>query len=169
MPVQPLLRPQQSGSSSSSNRQQMPAGLTPQQQTMLQSFAESSGMGMGVGMGGAGPSMIPSSARAQMVPTPDASQFKHFQAIYPIYIDISRPHKNGERRVNKARAVRWPKAQEIAEALARIPGLKPVFEPEKTHPRDWANPGRVRVLIKEKDGKLCNKQIPDSGSCSPHA
>ena len=42
-----------------------------------------------------------------------------------------------------------PLAREIVDAVQAIDGgkgrLKTVFEPGKTHPRDWANPGRVRV------------------------
>ena len=34
-----------------------------------------------------------------------------------------------------------------------------MFEPDKTHPKDWANPGRVRVLLKGKDGKLTDPDI----------
>lgn len=104
----------------------------------------------------------PSGSQAKVIPTSDVGKFKHYQVIYPIYIDARRPHKNGERRVSRAKAVKFPKAQEIAEVCGRYFGLSPVYEPEKTHPRDWANPGRVRVLIKDQDGKLTNSSIPDS-------
>ena len=40
-------------------------------------------------------------------------------------------------------------------------GLKTVFEPGKMHPKDWANPGRVRVLVKE-DGKARNARVKNS-------
>ncbi|GAM35295.1 signal recognition particle 19 kDa protein [Talaromyces pinophilus] len=33
------------------------------------------------------------------------------------------------------------------------------FEPEKLHPKDWANPGRVRVLLKDEDGNLLNPRV----------
>ncbi len=45
-------------------------------------------------------------------------------------------------------AIKNPLAREIVDAVQLL-GLKTVFEPGKTHPRDWANPGRVRVLVKE--------------------
>lgn len=99
---------------------------------------------------------------AQVQYTSDPSAFKHYQVIYPIYIDANRPHKNGERRVNKKRAVKYPQAQEMGEACGRFLGLKVCYEPEKTHPRDWQNPGRIRVLIKEQDGSLVNSSIKDS-------
>lgn len=35
------------------------------------------------------------------------------------------------------------------DAVAGL-GLHVVFEPGKMHPRDWGNPGRVRVLVKEE-------------------
>ena len=40
-------------------------------------------------------------------------------------------------------------------------GLKTVFEPGKMHPKDWANPGRVRVLVKE-EGKVRNSRVKNS-------
>jgi signal recognition particle subunit SRP19 len=101
--------------------------------------------------------------KPNIITTDEASRFKHYQVIYPIYIDARFAHKNGERRVSKARAVKYPKAQEIAEVCGRVLGLAPVFEPEKTHPRDWQNPGRVRILIKDKaSGRLLNPAIKDS-------
>jgi len=50
-------------------------------------------------------------------------------------------------------------AREIVDAVQLL-GLKTVFEPGKMHPKDWANPGRVRVLVKEggkaRSGKVKN-------------
>jgi len=56
--------------------------------------------------------------------------------------------------VPKRLAVANPLARTIVDAIQSlsIPSLQIAFEPAKTHPRDWANPGRVRVLIKQ-DGK----------------
>jgi len=45
-------------------------------------------------------------------------------------------------------------------------GLKTVFEPAKTHPKDWSNPGRVRVLVKE-GGKARVAGVRNSMSCLP--
>lgn len=51
-------------------------------------------------------------------------------------------------------AVPNPLAREIVDAVAGLGlGGQVVFEPGKCHPKDWANPGRVRVLLKE-DGKV---------------
>ncbi len=50
--------------------------------------------------------------------------------------------------MGKEEAVSNPLAREIVDAVQML-GLKTVFEPAKTHPKDWSNPGRVRVLVKE--------------------
>lgn len=62
--------------------------------------------------------------------------------------------------MGKAQAVPNPLAREIVDAIADL-GIHPsniVFEPGKMHPKDWANPGRVRVLIK-KDGEATMPKI----------
>lgn len=40
-----------------------------------------------------------------------------------------------------------PLAKEISTACAKL-GLETLFEPDKTHPKDWSNPGRVKVRVK---------------------
>lgn len=129
------------------------------QQAMLNSFAGSSS-------GPAYAGRVGGQNSTRIIGAEDSSKYKHYQSIYPIYIDASKARKSGERRVSKGRAIRFPKAQEIAEVCGRYLGLSPVFEPEKVHPRDWANPGRVRVLLKDESGKLVNPKITDSESDS---
>ena len=56
-----------------------------------------------------------------------------------------------------------PLARELVEARQHIGnelriGLQIDFEPSKCHPKDWANPGRVRVLIKT-DGKPVSAKL----------
>ncbi|QIW96159.1 hypothetical protein AMS68_001677 [Peltaster fructicola] len=87
---------------------------------------------------------------------------KSYQCIYPIYFDASRSREQG-RRVSKEDAVQNPLAREIVEALQHIGTTRQIplqvaFEPTKTHPKDWANPGRIRVLVK-KDGKPANNKL----------
>lgn len=53
-----------------------------------------------------------------------------------------------------------PLAREIVEAVQLL-GLDTVFEPGKVHPKDWSNPGRVRVLIKE-GGRVRNRGVKNS-------
>ncbi|KAK0364065.1 signal recognition particle subunit [Friedmanniomyces endolithicus] len=88
-------------------------------------------------------------------------QTKSFQCIYPLYFDSTRSRAEG-RRVAKGDSVANPLAREIVDALqwvgnSRGVPLKIVFEPDKGHPRDWANPGRVRVLIKEEGRAVSSK------------
>ena len=82
--------------------------------------------------------------------------------MYPIYIDAKRAYGTGERRVPRAKAVWWPLSRDIAEAASRL-GLGVLHEAQKSHPRDWENPGRVRVQWK-KDGRLVNSKIQSSAS-----
>lgn len=86
----------------------------------------------------------------------DREKSKHYQCLYPIYFDKSRTRAEG-RRVGKELAVDSPLAREMADAAADL-GLRTVFEPDKTHPKDWANPGRVRVLLKHQ-GKLVDDDV----------
>ncbi|TQS34584.1 hypothetical protein Golomagni_05025 [Golovinomyces magnicellulatus] len=75
----------------------------------------------------------------------DNSSHANFQCIYPIYFDKLRSRRQG-RMVGKELAVENPMAREIVNSCGYL-GLETVFEPTKCHPRDWANPGRVRVNL----------------------
>ncbi|KAK2783439.1 signal recognition particle subunit [Emmonsiellopsis sp. PD_33] len=75
---------------------------------------------------------------------------RHYQCLYPIYFDKSRSRAEG-RKVGKKLAVANPLARDIVDAV-QVLGLRVGFEPEKLHPKDWANPGRVRVFLKAEDG-----------------
>lgn len=93
----------------------------------------------------------------------DMEKFKDWQIIYPVYFDASKTHSEG-RRVSKEMAVENPLAQTIMDACRTI-GVHTVLEAQNTHPKDWANPGRVRVLIKpgsasgvQPSGKVQNKR-----------
>ncbi|KAL7922944.1 signal recognition particle, Sec65/Srp19 subunit [Trichoderma austrokoningii] len=79
--------------------------------------------------------------------TTDRSAFNNHQCLYPVYFDASRTRAEG-RRVSAALAVKNPLAREIANACSRL-RLQTLLEPEKTHPKDWANPGRVKVALKK--------------------
>ncbi|EMC92219.1 hypothetical protein BAUCODRAFT_78358 [Baudoinia panamericana UAMH 10762] len=87
---------------------------------------------------------------------------KNFQCLYPVYFDSARSREEG-RRVRKDDAVSNPLAREIADACSHVGQtlgvpLQIVFEPHKGHPKDWANPGRVRVEVK-RDGRSLNSKI----------
>lgn len=79
---------------------------------------------------------------------------KTFQSLYPVYFDASKTRQEG-RRVSAKFAVKNPLAREIVEAVSSIVGgmsnVRIAFEPDKTHPKDWSNPGRVRVQLREKE------------------
>lgn len=97
---------------------------------------------------------------------------KHYQSLYPVYFDSTRSREQG-RRVSKKNAVPNPLAREIVEALQHIGNrlgvpLQIVFEPGKCHPKDWANPGRVRVLVK-KEGRAVSEAIANSTSFNIHS
>ncbi|ETS06625.1 signal recognition particle, SRP19 subunit [Trichoderma reesei RUT C-30] len=80
----------------------------------------------------------------------DRSAYNSFQCLYPVYFDASRSRAEG-RRVSAALAVKNPLAREIANACSRL-RLQTLLEPEKIHPKDWANPGRVKVGLKKMNG-----------------
>ncbi|KAJ7098304.1 signal recognition particle, SRP19 subunit [Mycena epipterygia] len=90
----------------------------------------------------------------------DITPYKNWTCIYPIYIDAKRSYGTGQRRVPRAHAVWWPLSKDIADATNAL-GLATLHEVNKSHPRDWENPGRVRVQWK-KDGRLMNPMIRTS-------
>ncbi|MCJ1379506.1 signal recognition particle subunit [Xylographa soralifera] len=91
--------------------------------------------------------------RSQTTPTTpslDPARYKDWQSLYPVYFDASRSRAEG-RRVGRALAVASPLARTLADAAGAL-GLQVVLEVGKTHPRDWANPGRVKVGLKTSGG-----------------
>ncbi|KAF2265137.1 signal recognition particle sec65 subunit [Lojkania enalia] len=88
--------------------------------------------------------------------TNDREKSKHYQCLYPVYFDKSRTRAEG-RRVGSELAVENPLAWEMANAASSL-GLSTVFEPDKFHPKDWSNPGRIRILLKQ-DGKMQVRNI----------
>lgn len=87
---------------------------------------------------------------------------KHFQCLYPVYFDKTRSRAEG-RKVGSELAVENPLARDILDAVQML-GLRVGFEPEKLHPKDWANPGRVRVMLKDEDGNPVNPKVKNSMS-----
>ena len=86
-------------------------------------------------------------AQSTLPAAADRSAYAGFQCLYPVYFDANRSRAEG-RRVSSKLAVKNPLAREIANACSRL-RLPTLFEPEKTHPKDWSNPGRVRVGLKK--------------------
>ncbi|KAF4512288.1 hypothetical protein G6O67_001451 [Ophiocordyceps sinensis] len=94
------------------------------------------------------PSRVLDAARSTRVSEADHGAYKGFQCLYPIYFDATRSRAEG-RRVSSRLAVRNPLAREIANACSRL-RLQTLLEPDKVHPKDWANPGRVKVGLKAR-------------------
>jgi signal recognition particle subunit SRP19 len=100
------------------------------------------------------PNLVPRPA-----PPPSAAvqaEMKRWASIYPVYFDAGRSRAEG-RRVGKELAVENPLAREIAEATLSL-GLGTVLERGKMHPKDWANPGRVKVNMKGRTGVVKNSK-----------
>jgi signal recognition particle subunit SRP19 len=115
------------------------------------------GMGGGGGLGLAG--MGSSQNRTTVNTVTDITPYKTWSCIYPIYLDAKRPYGPGQRRLSREKSVWWPLSKDIADAATKL-GLKVLHEVNKSHPRDWENPGRVRVQWKvEGTGVSVNPQI----------
>ncbi|CAO3591744.1 unnamed protein product [Absidia cylindrospora] len=135
----------------------------------MANMAKSMGMGGMGGMGGM-PGM-PTPSAAASVPShvtvasgPNGVQRliplntkSNWVCVYPCYIDADKSVNEG-RKVVKEKAVKNPHAYHMAVAVQQL-GLTVVYE-GKRHPRDWANPGRVRVQLKTKNSNFfINHQI----------
>jgi signal recognition particle subunit SRP19 len=105
--------------------------------------------------------------RPAPAPEPRREIPKHFQCLYPVYFDKSRSRAEG-RKVGTELAIENPLARDIVDAVQML-GLNVGFEPEKLHPKDWANPGRVRVMLKDENGNLVNPKIKNSTCITPAA
>ncbi|ODQ82463.1 hypothetical protein BABINDRAFT_159048 [Babjeviella inositovora NRRL Y-12698] len=78
----------------------------------------------------------------------EMEHLKSFQLLYPAYFDKNRSHKEG-RRCARSQATENPLAKTIVDACQAL-GFACVLEAEKTHPQDFGNSGRVRVLLKDE-------------------
>jgi signal recognition particle subunit SRP19 len=109
----------------------------------------------------------PGASNIPMTPAPEPRREipKHFQCLYPVYFDKTRSRAEG-RKVGTELAIENPLARDIVDAVQML-GLNVGFEPEKLHPKDWANPGRVRVMLKDEDGNLVNPKIKNSTRTAP--
>lgn len=111
------------------------------------------------------PKAIPGGDGTTFQPTTDDSKYRDFQCLYPVYFDKNRSRAEG-RRVGIENAVANPMAREIVNACGRL-RLETLFEPAKSHPKDWANPGRVKVRVKGSDNPLVQSSMwPNSHSRS---
>ncbi|WRT64620.1 uncharacterized protein IL334_001553 [Kwoniella shivajii] len=95
----------------------------------------------------------------------DPSVYKGWNTVYPLYFDAKVSINDG-RRVPRKSSVWWPQATQIAQAC-RVLGLPSVLEPDRCHPADWENPGRVKVQIM-KEGKFVNPIIKNRTQLYKH-
>ncbi|OWZ62676.1 hypothetical protein AYX14_04029 [Cryptococcus neoformans] len=95
----------------------------------------------------------------------DPSVYKDWNVVYPLYFD-AKVSINSGRRVPRTSAVWWPIATQIAEACKSL-GLPSVLEPDRCHPADWENPGRVKVQF-VKDGRFINPIIKNRTQLYKH-
>lgn len=113
------------------------------------------------------PSQIPSLSSGpgqggDIQTTANPKAYAGFQCLYPLYFDANRTRAEG-RRISKELAVSNPLAREIINACRDL-RLQTLFEPEKMHPKDWANPGRIKVQLKPAAGQ----PAPSSGVKNKH-
>ena len=90
----------------------------------------------------------------------DANTAKKWVCLYPVYFDASRSRQEG-RRVGKELAVLNPLARTMADACANV-GLRVFIDVGKTHPKDWANCGRVKVEMRDEEGRLKSPGVKNS-------
>ncbi|KAK4702795.1 signal recognition particle subunit SRP19, partial [Phenoliferia sp. Uapishka_3] len=109
---------------------------------------------------GAPPFTIPTTYKGpHNLPTTEPEVYKEWTTLYPLYIDSKQPNRPGARRVSNKLALAWPRAEQMATVCGNL-GFRTVYEPDRTHPKDWANPGRVKVLLKV-DGVPVNSSFKD--------
>ncbi|CAO1630878.1 unnamed protein product [Parajaminaea phylloscopi] len=150
----PVAPPAASGSGGMPSFPGMPQ-MTPEQMQQFQQMMMGGGAG---GMGAAGPSGgAPMTSHAATDPRASA-EAKKWITLYPIYFDAKRSNKVGERRVSWKHASLYPLSSGLVKAAGKL-GLRFVHEPYKTHPRDWENPGRVKVQLFDEEGKATHGSI----------
>ncbi|KAE8212428.1 hypothetical protein CF327_g3940 [Tilletia walkeri] len=90
---------------------------------------------------------------------PTTEETKKWMCIYPIYFDAKRKYRGGCRRVRYEDAALYPQSVHLAHACQLL-GVKFNHEVYKTHPKDWENPGRIKVQLLKEDGKPYQSHIP---------
>ncbi|CAG8477039.1 4418_t:CDS:2 [Acaulospora morrowiae] len=103
------------------------------------------------------PDFLPEAPVFTKVATDDAA-YKTWVCLYPVYFDSKKTVQQG-RKVRADIAVPNPLAVDIAESVKTL-GVSCVFEPRKTHPTDWKNPGRVRARLFTELKKPSMDDIP---------
>ncbi|XP_074851324.1 signal recognition particle 19 kDa protein [Carettochelys insculpta] len=96
---------------------------------------------------------------------------ERFICIYPAYLNNKKTIAEG-RRIPIDKAVENPTSTEIQDVCAAA-GLNVLVEKNKLYPREWNRDaqfrGRVRVQLKQEDGKPCLPQFPTRKSVMLYA
>lgn len=130
------------------------------QQMMAQMQAGGAGPSGGPA-GGMPPGMQQMMAAASAPPPIQLStEEKKWITIYPIYFDAKRRYEKGCRRVTYKESSMWPKSEDLVRAASKLTVFH-VHEPRKAHPRDWENPGRIKVQLFNQDGKPLHQKYPN--------
>eukprot|EP00026_Physarum_polycephalum_P009861 Phypoly_transcript_09998.p1 GENE.Phypoly_transcript_09998~~Phypoly_transcript_09998.p1 ORF type:complete len:134 (+),score=20.29 Phypoly_transcript_09998:926-1327(+) len=95
--------------------------------------------------------------RPQTTTTSTLPSTKKWKIIYPCYLSSKRSANEG-RQVPKEYCVENPTLQGMFEVLKTF-GLPFEIELNKTHPRDFGVPGRIKVRIYSDDHKPLNPEI----------
>ncbi|XP_029365557.1 signal recognition particle 19 kDa protein isoform X1 [Echeneis naucrates] len=92
--------------------------------------------------------------------TQNPADKERFICLYPVYINSKKTLAEG-RRIPSEKAVENPSCTEIRDVLTAA-GMN-VYMENKMHPREWNRDvqfrGRVRVQLKQEDGKLCQEKF----------
>lgn len=86
--------------------------------------------------------------------------FEHDKRVilYPNYIDVNKTVAEG-RRISKDKACDKPHVVEMLDACNKGLKLQAQIE-DKSYSRDWLVRGRIRVQLKDSNGKPVNPEIP---------
>ncbi|WFD20451.1 signal recognition particle subunit [Malassezia caprae] len=138
-----------------------PPGMPPAQMEMMQQMMQQ--------MSGGGPPAQP----ARQYPSDvvmdgdEDGPHKHWTTVYPIYVDAKRRYRHGCRRVAYEKAVLFPNSLYLANAAKRLQleykhevCLIGSQQPNRAHPQDWENPGRIKVRLFGSDGRPLHTNIP---------
>ncbi|KAJ1667193.1 signal recognition particle subunit [Coemansia sp. RSA 1813] len=122
------------------------SGMSGQLDSIIQTEEDPGGVRIGQGFGG-------------MRVVSDASRFKDWVCLYPLYFDKSRSLNKG-RKVPVSLAIESPHGRQLSMAVKEV-GLNVCYEPNKSHPRDFFTPGRVRVQVFDAAGRPMRADVPN--------
>jgi len=101
------------------------------------------------------PSRLPSGMDSRGIPHSDERRWK---VIYPIYLNVNKKISEG-RKLPKSLCVEKPSVYDIADMCVFLK-LNYVIE-DKCYSRDFWERGRVRVQLKDDEGKPLRPEFPD--------